>query len=171
MRREVQELEDYHDVVEAAERKSEAKQTAAVSFEEARASSPKDNGETYKIEFEDIRLVLPDGTTIMRGPSGCFLPGTSTAIMGASGAGKTTIMNLVTGKVKKTSGVIRVNGEECASLAKWRSRVAFVPQEDVMHRELTVLENLEFSAYTRLPATWAPSRKQALVFKVLDPRS
>ncbi|KAH8050447.1 ATPase [Aureococcus anophagefferens] len=168
MRREVQELEDYHDVVEAAERKREAKQTAAVSFEEARASSPKDNGETYKIEFEDIRLVLPDGTTIMRGPSGCFLPGTSTAIMGASGAGKTTIMNLVTGKVKKTSGVIRVNGEECASLAKWRSRVAFVPQEDVMHRELTVLENLEFSANTRLPATWAPSRKQALVFKVLD---
>ena len=168
MRREVQELEDYHDVVEAAERKREATRAAAVSVEEARAGSPKDNGETYKIEFEDIRLVLPDGTTIMRGPSGCFLPGTSTAIMGASGAGKTTIMNLVTGKVKKTSGVIRVNGEECDSLAKWRSRVAFVPQEDVMHRELTVLENLEFSAYTRLPATWAPSRKQALVFKVLD---
>ena len=61
MRREVQELEDYHDVVEAAERKREAKQTAAVSFEEARASSPKDNGETYKIEFEDIRLFFRRG--------------------------------------------------------------------------------------------------------------
>ena len=169
--------------------------------------------------------MLPDGTTIMRGPSGCFLPGTSTAIMGASGAGKTTIMNLrapassnsarkptgdeesklpllilktvkplahpeslccntfeprprrtcfeslrkeqvtrrvcrrVTGKVKKTSGVIKVNGEECASLAKWSSRVAFVPQEDIMHRQLTVLENLEFSAMTRLPATWTLARR------------
>ena len=167
--------------------------------------------------------MLPDGTTIMRGPSGCFLPGTSTAIMGASGAGKTTIMNLrapassnlarkstgdeesklpllilktvkprahpeslccntfeprprrtrfeslrkeqvtrrirrVTGKVKKTSGVIKVNDEECASLAKWSSRVAFVPQEDIMHRQLTVLENLEFSAMTRLPATWTLAR-------------
>ena len=64
----------------------------------------------------------------------------------------------VTGKVKKTSGVIKVNGEECASLAKWSSRVAFVPQEDIMHRQLTVLENLEFSAMTRLPATWTLAR-------------
>ena len=37
-----------------------------------------------------------------------------------------------------------------------------------MHRELTVFENLEFSAHTRLPADWAPSRKQQMIFKVLD---
>ena len=58
--------------------------------------------------------------------------------------------------------------EPCDDLGKYRSRTAFVPQEDVMHRELTVFENLEFSAYTRLPADWAPSRKQRLIFKVLD---
>ena len=62
--------------------------------------------------------------------------------MGASGAGKTTIMNLITGKVKKTGGWITCNGEPCDDLSKYRSRTAFVPQEDVMHRELTVLENI-----------------------------
>ena len=52
--------------------------------------------EGYRIEFEDLRLKLPTGVTIMRGPSGALEPGKSTAIMGASGAGKTTIMNLIT---------------------------------------------------------------------------
>lgn len=178
MRKGNQELEDYHVVMDDREaRASEATnalQTEAVELPEVRGGDEKDTtepavpkDEAYLIEFEDVRLVLPDGTTIMRGPSGKFAPGTSTAIMGASGAGKTTIMNLVTGKVAKTSGVIRVNGEECASLAKWRSRVAFVPQEDVMHRQLTVLENLTFSASARLPATWPEARKRELVMKVL----
>jgi len=172
LRIEALEAEAYHDAVEAAEllkeKRAAAAAAAAVDVRGGGAAAKGGTGETYRIEFEDIRLDLPNGVTIMRGPSGCFLPGTSTAIMGASGAGKTTIMNLVTGKVKKTSGVIRVNGEECDSLARWRSRVAFVPQEDVMHRELTVFENLEFSAHTRLPADWAPSRKQQMIFKVLD---
>ncbi|EGB07189.1 hypothetical protein AURANDRAFT_28076, partial [Aureococcus anophagefferens] len=44
----------------------------------------------------------------------------------------------------------------------------FVPQEDIMHRQLTVLENLEFSAMTRLPATWTLARRgRELVIKVL----
>ena len=71
--------------------------------------------ESFLIDFDDIRYTLPNGTQIMRGVSGSFKPGRTCAIMGASGAGKTTIMNLVTGKAKKTSGTIRVNGE-CLSL-------------------------------------------------------
>lgn len=43
---------------------------------------PKD---AFLIEFENIRYTLPNGVTIMRGPSGRFAPGRTTAIMGASG--------------------------------------------------------------------------------------
>ena len=114
LRIEALEAEAYHDAVEAAELLKEKRAAAAAAAVDVRgggAAAKGARGETYRIEFEDIRLDLPNGVTIMRGPSGCFLPGTSTAIMGASGAGKTAIMNLVTGKVKKTSGVIRVNGE------------------------------------------------------------
>ncbi|EGB10033.1 hypothetical protein AURANDRAFT_23570, partial [Aureococcus anophagefferens] len=96
---------------------------------------------------------------IMRGVSGRFDPCTSTAIMGASGAGKTTLMNLVVGKVKKTKGTIRVNGEVVESLQRWKSRLGFVPQEDIMHRRLTVLQNIAFSASLRLPTTMSEEDK------------
>ena len=120
------------------------------------------------IDFDDIRYTLPNGTQIMRGVSGSFKPGRTTAIMGASGAGKTTIMNLVTGKAKKTSGTIRVNGVECNNLSSWKALVGFVPQEDVMHRRLTVFQNVMFSADMRLPRTWSAERKRELVMSVLQ---
>ena len=44
----------------------------------------------FTVEFEHLTFTLPNGTKIMRGVSGRFDPCTSTAIMGASGAGKTT---------------------------------------------------------------------------------
>ena len=64
--------------------------------------------------------------------------------------------------MKKTGGRITCNGEEVEDLSKFRSRTAFVPQEDVMHRELTVLENVTFSADIRLPVDWTPEMRFAL---------
>ena len=69
------------------------KRADAKSRRASTASLPTDEG--YRIEFNDLRLKLPTGEVIMRGPSGALEPGKTTAIMGASGAGKTTIMNLV----------------------------------------------------------------------------
>ena len=46
------------------------------------SSLPTDEG--YRIEFNDLRLKLPTGEVIMRGPSGALEPGKTTAIMGAS---------------------------------------------------------------------------------------
>ena len=66
----------------------------------------------------------------------------------------------ITGKVKKTGGWITCNGEACDDLSRYRSRTAFVPQEDVMHRELTVLDNITFSGQTRLPADWTQEMKR-----------
>ena len=68
------------------------------------------------------------------------------------GAGKTTVINLITGKVPLTEGRILVNDEEMAGVQKYQKLVGFVPQEDVMLRELTVRDNIQFSARYRLPA-------------------
>lgn len=117
MTKQNQELEDYNDVLkenDAALKKQ--REEAKATYRASTTSLPTVEG--YRIEFEDMRLKLPNGVTIMRGPSGALEPGKTTAIMGASGAGKTTLMNLVTGKVKKTGGRITCNGEEVEDLSR-----------------------------------------------------
>ncbi|RIA87160.1 hypothetical protein C1645_828180 [Glomus cerebriforme] len=105
----------------------------------------------FDIEFENLELILPSGITIMKGVTGKLSHGRTCAIMGPSGAGKTTFVSLLTGKAKKTNGIIKVNGVE-ENLGKYRKLIGFVPQEDVMLRELTVREILVHSAMMRLPA-------------------
>lgn len=107
--------------------------------------------EGFTIEFDQIGLTLKNGTTIMQNVSGKFLPGRLCAVMGPSGAGKTTIISLVTGKAQRTTGSIRVNGNEVNGLDEYKKLVGFVPQEDIMLRELTVRDNISFSAQYRLP--------------------
>jgi ATP-binding cassette, subfamily B, bacterial PglK len=56
--------------------------------------------------------------------------GTSAAIVGASGAGKSTIVDLILGLLEPTSGRITIDGVDIAKLARsWRTRVGYVPQE------------------------------------------
>ena len=121
----------------------------------------------YHISFENVGLTLPNGLTIMKGVSGEFLPRRTCAIMGPSGAGKTTIINLVTGKATKTEGVIHVNGEEVNDLSKWKKLVGFVPQEDIMIRQLTVRDNIVFSARYRLPDAMSLAEKNDVVNQTL----
>jgi len=165
MSRQNQELEDYYQVMQENDETEKKKRADSKSRRASTSSLPTDEG--YRIEFNDLRLKLPTGEVIMRGPSGALEPGKTTAIMGASGAGKTTIMNLITGKVKKTGGWITCNGEACDDLSRYRSRTAFVPQEDVMHRELTVLENVTFSADIRLPVDWTPEMRREKIMQTL----
>ncbi|CAG8500378.1 14161_t:CDS:2, partial [Cetraspora pellucida] len=96
---------------------------------------------TFDIEFENLGLVLPSGIEIMKGVSGKLAHGRTCAIMGPSGAGKTTFVSLLTGKAKRTSGTVKVNGV-IEPLEKYRKLIGFVPQEDVMLRELTVRDIL-----------------------------
>ncbi len=119
------------------------------------SSSSSGAPEALDIEFDDITFVLKDGTTIMQGVTGRFAPGRTCAIMGPSGAGKTTIINLVTGKASKTGGQVKVNGAKLENLKKYKKLIGFVPQEDIMIRDLSCRQNISFSARYRLPASEA----------------
>lgn len=61
--------------------------------------------------------------------------------MGPSGAGKTTFLSILAGKVAKTDGSVKVNGKE-QTLSLWKKLIGFVPQEDVMLSDLSVREIL-----------------------------
>ena len=108
----------------------------------------------FDIQFDDISFSLPDGTAIVEGVSGRFAAERCTAIMGPSGAGKTTIINLITGKVPLSDGTISVNGTKVGGLQHWKHEVGFVPQEVLLpppHPLFPVPHCFEISAVILLP--------------------
>jgi len=122
----------------------------------------------YDIEFEKVCMQIPSGKTVLESVSGEFLSGKLTAVMGPSGSGKTTLLNLVAGKHGMTQGDMFVNGHKVCGLGKWKREVAFVPQDDIMHTDLTVRENILFHARLRLPKRWNEDEIQRHVCWVME---
>ncbi|KAJ3114227.1 hypothetical protein HDU96_002396 [Phlyctochytrium bullatum] len=116
--------------------------------------------------FRDLGLRLANGKTVLQGVTGSIRSGRMTAIMGPSGAGKTTFMNVLMGKVRRTGGDLWINGAQ-AEMQAFKKIIGYVPQEDVMLRELTVWENVYHSARCRLPGTWTRKEVEECVDAVL----
>eukprot|EP00536_Pseudo-nitzschia_multiseries_P004086 jgi/Psemu1/187311/e_gw1.66.61.1 len=122
---------------------------------------------TVDLKFSNLQLTLPNGNCIMQGVTGELKARQFTAIMGPSGAGKSTFLSLLSGKTEHTGGTLEVNGKT-ASLKNYRSAVGFVPQEDIMLRELSVEENIQHSAFMRLPASMSREKKLERVYQVME---
>ena len=105
-----------------------------------------------RLDVVHLGKKLPSGKTLLDDISFSVYPGEVVALMGPSGAGKTALLECLTGKRHPTKGKVYLNGE---SLHKhwsiFRHSIGYVPQEDVMHRDLTVYETLYFAAKMRLP--------------------
>ena len=104
------------------------------------------------IAFSNLGLVLPNGKCVLRNVSGEFERGMLTAVMGPSGSGKTTFLNVLCGRATYGDmlGSIRINGR-AGRVDQFRTLFGFVPQDDIVFPDLTVRENLRFSAALRLP--------------------
>ncbi|KAI8602074.1 hypothetical protein EDD21DRAFT_336349 [Dissophora ornata] len=122
---------------------------------------------TFDIEFEHLSLTLSNGTSILQDVSGVLRTGRTCAIMGPSGSGKTTLISMLTSKVPKDEGRILINGQE-EDLSHYRKLIGYVPQDDIMLRELTVHDVLLHSAYMRLPAKLTRPQMTEKVLEIVD---
>ncbi|MGB3208278.1 MAG: FHA domain-containing protein [Crinalium sp.] len=79
-------------------------------------------------------------------------PGHFVALVGGSGAGKSTLMKTLLGIEKPNSGVVYLNGEDLQkNFNIYRTQIGYVPQDDILHPDLTVAEVLTYAAKLRLP--------------------
>src|SRR6202022_511997 len=96
-------------------------------------------------------------------------PGTLTAIIGGSGAGKSTLSRLIAGYTTPSSGTVTFEGHDIhQQYASLRSRIGMVPQDDVVHRQLTVSQALNFAAELRLPPDTSKEDRAQVVAQVLE---
>ncbi|TPX72646.1 hypothetical protein SpCBS45565_g00404 [Spizellomyces sp. 'palustris'] len=149
------------DTVDVEAQKADGTSKSSVEVEEGNAQLLVNafkrglGGENLQInfKFENLGLKLKGGKTVLDGVNGEIKAGRLTAIMGPSGAGKTTFMNVLMGKVSRTHGKLHINNRE-AEMHTYKKIIGYVPQEDIMLRELTVRENILHAARVKLPSDW-----------------
>ena len=110
-----------------------------------------------------------DGRQLLEDLSFTAKPGTLTAVIGPSGAGKSTLVKLIGGAMPRSAGVVAFDGHDVhAEYASMRSRIGVVPQDDVVHRQLTVEQALSYAAELRLPPDTSTDDRREVVERVLD---
>ena len=99
------------------------------------------------VEFcgRDINFRFPNSDNGMHDLSFTLKSGELLAIMGGSGTGKTTLLSLLNGSIKPQQGTITINGHDISEPAT-KDLIGFVPQDDLLIEELTVYQNLWFTA-------------------------
>lgn len=92
-----------------------------------------------------------EGKTIVDNINLVIFPNEFVGLIGPSGAGKTSLMLMMNGVVKPSEGDVYINGQSLfANLNSFKGQIGYVPQDDIIHRELTVRESLKYTASLRL---------------------
>ena len=100
-----------------------------------------------QVEFcgRDINFRFPNSNNGTHNLSFTLRSGELLAIMGGSGTGKTTLLSLLNGSMRPQEGTITINGHDIAE-PEAKNLIGFVPQDDLLIEELTVYQNLWYTA-------------------------
>ncbi|HEY6959280.1 MAG TPA: ABC transporter ATP-binding protein [Candidatus Limnocylindria bacterium] len=106
-----------------------------------------------EIRFEDVRFRYGDGPIVLDGVATTFKTGDTTALVGPSGAGKTTLVNLVGRFYDPVDGRILIDDHDLrdVTIRSLRSQIAVVPQEPILFAD-TIAENIRYGRLDATPA-------------------
>jgi len=91
------------------------------------------------------------------------------ALVGGSGAGKSTLLDALNGLRPAQQGVVLYNGQDYyRNLASFSTQLGYVPQDDIIHRDLTVEHALYYAAKLRLPDDYTEAQIKERIDEVLD---
>ena len=96
-------------------------------------------------------------------------PGELIAIIGGSGAGKSTILNCMCGYLPPTQGEVFINGVNLyQNFDSLKKLVGYVPQSDIVYDNLTLHDMLLYTAKLRLPKDTSPTEREAAITRAID---
>ena len=95
-------------------------------------------------------------------------PGEFIGLLGPSGSGKSTLLKACCGIIKPSDGNVFFNRDDFyKNPQKWRDKIGYVPQDDIIHMELTVEKAVDYAARLRLSPDLSEERRKALVSKAI----
>ena len=96
-------------------------------------------------------------------------PGELIAIVGGSGAGKSTIMNCMSGYIKPKRGKVYINGVDLYdNFDSLKEIIGYVPQADIVYDNLTLFDMLSYSAKMRLPKELTAEERKAAIHRAIE---
>ncbi|MEY9933616.1 ABC-type multidrug transport system ATPase subunit/pSer/pThr/pTyr-binding forkhead associated (FHA) protein [Catenulispora sp. GP43] len=125
--------------------------------------------DTGGITFSAANLgVLAGPKVLLDNVSFALEGGDFLAVLGPTGAGKSTLMKALTGNRPADRGAVFYNGRDLyANYAELRNRVGYVPQDDILHPQLKVRDALRYAAQLRFPPDVAAHERNARVDEVM----
>ncbi|MGK7932970.1 MAG: ATP-binding cassette domain-containing protein [Microcystaceae cyanobacterium] len=116
----------------------------------------RDQGNHIRLDVENIVRIVKDKDKkplqLLNHLTFPIEPGQLVAIVGGSGAGKSTLLRTLLGIEPITQGKVYLNGEDLhKNFNIYRNLIGYVPQYDIVHRDLKVKEVLYYAAKLRLP--------------------
>ena len=133
----------------------------------------------YKSDNGGVRILMNDISREVKGREGKkailqhvnleIEPNTFVAIIGGSGAGKSTVMNAMSGFEQATSGHVFLNQMDLyQNYAIAKNTIGYVPQQDIIYENLSLRKMLSYSAKLRMPADVQPEEQERRIDEVLS---
>lgn len=122
-----------------------------------------------RIDAFHLSRVVGKGLRILQDVSLSIYPQEFVAIVGGSGAGKSTLLNALCGYRPANSGAVLLNGADLyRNFNAYRNDLGYVPQDDIIHRELPVRRSLDYAARLRMPADTSAYEREQRIEEVIE---
>ncbi|WP_432014564.1 FHA domain-containing protein [Streptomyces cucumeris] len=126
--------------------------------------------DTGEVSFSarHLTVTVDGGKQILKDVSFSVPEKSLVAVIGPSGSGKSTLLKALTGYRPANQGdVLYDNRNLYKQFAELRQRIGLVPQDDILHKELTVQKALRYAAKLRFPGDTAETEREARIDEVL----
>ncbi|HEX8730940.1 MAG TPA: FHA domain-containing protein, partial [Ktedonobacterales bacterium] len=128
-----------------------------------------DESSFIRIDGVGLKRVGTNNVTLLDDISVSIPPRSFVALVGGSGAGKSTLLDALNGLRPAQAGSVLYNGRDYYhNIAMYSSQIGYVPQDDIVHRDLTVERALYYAAKIRLPSDFTDEQIQQRINEVLD---